>query len=73
MLSQAWLTRSKKGLIDEKLIDDAVRRVLRVKFELGVFEDPYADPDEGGEKGWPPGNTDDSALAEKAAEEAVVL
>ena len=30
-----------KGEIDEALIDDAVRRVLRVKVELGLFEDPY--------------------------------
>lgn len=29
------------GLVDEKLIDDAVRRVLRVKFLLGLFDDPY--------------------------------
>ena len=25
-------------------IDDAVRRILTVKFELGLFEHPYADP-----------------------------
>ena len=29
------------GEVDEKLIDDAVRRILRVKFELGLFDDPY--------------------------------
>ncbi len=29
-----------RGLIDEKQIDDAVRRILRLKFELGLFEDP---------------------------------
>ena len=29
------------GLVDEKLIDAAVRRVLRVKFMLGLFDDPY--------------------------------
>ncbi|CAM5612495.1 hypothetical protein SVIOM74S_08623 [Streptomyces violarus] len=35
-----------RGLIEEKQIDDAVRRVLRLKFELGLFEDPRApDPD----------------------------
>ena len=31
----------KEGKVDEKLIDDAARRILRVKFELGLFEDPY--------------------------------
>lgn len=34
------------GRIDEALIDDAVRRVLRVKFELGLFEDPFRYLDE---------------------------
>lgn len=29
------------GLVSEKLIDDAVRRVLKVKFLLGLFDDPY--------------------------------
>ena len=29
-----------RGLVDERQIDDAVRRVLRLKFELGLFEDP---------------------------------
>lgn len=27
--------------IEEALLDDAVRRILRVKFHLGLFEDPY--------------------------------
>ncbi len=31
----------KIGKVDVKLIDDAVRRILRVKFELGLFDDPY--------------------------------
>ena len=31
----------KEGNVDEKLIDDAVKRVLRVKFQLGLFDDPY--------------------------------
>ena len=29
------------GAVDEALIDDAVRRILRVKFALGLFDDPY--------------------------------
>lgn len=29
------------GEVEEKLIDDSVRRILKVKFELGLFEDPY--------------------------------
>ncbi|MDX1601482.1 MAG: beta-glucosidase BglX [Salinimicrobium sediminis] len=30
-----------EGKLDEQLINDAVRRILRVKFKLGLFEDPY--------------------------------
>jgi len=29
------------GAVTEDLIDDAVRRVLRVKYRLGLFDDPY--------------------------------
>jgi len=29
------------GRVDEALVDEAVRRVLRLKFELGLFDDPY--------------------------------
>ena len=30
-----------EGLVKEEVIDDAVRRILRVKFRLGLFENPY--------------------------------
>lgn len=30
-----------EGEIDEELINQAVRRILRVKFKMGLFEDPY--------------------------------
>ena len=33
-----------QGDISEERIDDAVRRILSVKFELGLFDHPYADP-----------------------------
>ena len=35
----------KEKLITVKTIDLAVRRILRLKFLLGLFENPYADPD----------------------------
>ena len=38
------------GEVDEAVIDDAVRRILRVKFELGLFDDPYKYLDEQREK-----------------------
>lgn len=34
------------GQVKEALIDDAVRRILRVKFELGLFDNPYKYCDE---------------------------
>jgi beta-glucosidase len=40
----------RSGVVDEALIDDAVRRILRVKFELGLFDDPYRYCDEEREK-----------------------
>ncbi|MDD4604503.1 MAG: glycoside hydrolase family 3 C-terminal domain-containing protein [Bacteroidales bacterium] len=33
----------KKGMIRKEAIDSAVRRVLRAKFELGLFDHPYTD------------------------------
>jgi beta-glucosidase len=40
----------KNGKVKEALVDDAVRRILRVKFELGLFDDPYKYCDEKREK-----------------------
>ena len=40
----------KDGKVNETLVDDAVRRILRVKFELGLFDDPYKYCDEAREK-----------------------
>ncbi len=40
----------KDGKVNESLIDDAARRILRVKFELGLFDDPYKYCDEAREK-----------------------
>ncbi|WP_437396849.1 beta-glucosidase BglX [Flagellimonas lutimaris] len=31
----------KEGKVSENTVDDAVRRILKVKFELGLFDDPY--------------------------------
>ncbi|WP_226022292.1 glycoside hydrolase family 3 N-terminal domain-containing protein [Halomicrobium salinisoli] len=33
------------GDLPESTLDDAVERVLRAKFEVGLFDDPYVDPD----------------------------
>ena len=41
-----------EGKVDIETIDDAVRRILRVKFNLGLFEDPYKYCDPEREKKW---------------------
>lgn len=38
------------GKVKESVIDDAVRRILTVKYELGLFDDPYKYCDEDREK-----------------------
>lgn len=44
------VTLVKEGKVEERLIDDSVRRILKVKFELGLFDDPYRYCDEAREK-----------------------
>ena len=45
MQSEAYLDHLadlvESGIVSEQLIDDAVRRILTVKFRLGLFDDPY--------------------------------
>jgi len=36
----------RSGRVAEARIDDAARRILLVKFQLGLFDDPYVDEDE---------------------------
>jgi beta-glucosidase len=59
-----------KGLVGRDRVDDAVRRVLQAKMELGLFEKPYVDPDEAERTNGAPAHR---ALARKAARESVVL
>lgn len=40
----------KEGAVSESLIDEAVLRILKLKNELGLFENPYKDADESEEK-----------------------
>jgi beta-glucosidase len=41
---EALLTAVKTGRVSEKELDVAVSRVLKLKFEMGLFENPYVDP-----------------------------
>ncbi|MDD5658344.1 MAG: glycoside hydrolase family 3 N-terminal domain-containing protein [Elusimicrobia bacterium] len=56
--------------IDEETLDKAVARVLRAKFLLGLFEDPYGDPALAGKASNSPQHR---SLALQAAREALVL
>lgn len=58
------------GDLDKSVTDSAVYRVLKKKFELGLFENPYSDPNEA--KKWN-GHTSHRMLSKKAALESIVL
>ncbi len=57
------------GQMPEATIDEAVRRILRVKFALGLFEHPYVNENSPAYVATP----EKRALARKAAEESLVL
>lgn len=67
---QLFYDAFEKGMVDEKAIDEAVRRVLRAKFKLGLFENPYVDTEEVTK--WN-GNPEHKEIAKKAALESIVL
>jgi len=58
------------GRISQERIDDAVKRVLRAKFRLGLFENPYVDPVEARELN---GSEKHRRLSYQAALESMVL
>jgi beta-glucosidase len=57
------------GRISMSRIDDAVRRVLTIKFRLGLFERPYGDPSQFDEIG----SSEHRAVARQAVRESQVL
>jgi beta-glucosidase len=59
-----------RGLVSPAVIDAAVARVLRAKFELGLFENPYVDP---GRAASLNGHPDHRALAREAGRASIVL
>ena len=58
------------GQVSMRRIDDAVRRILRVKFRAGLFEHPYVDVGAADDKQLLPENR---AAARRAASRSVVL
>jgi beta-glucosidase len=59
-----------QGLVPMQRINDAVRRILRVKFRAGLFEHPYVDPSQAESKQLLP---DAVAAERKAAGRSMVL
>ena len=60
----------RSGKLKESVVDEAVRRVLRVKFQAGLFEHPYADPNREKTDILTPENLQ---VARKLAQESMVL
>jgi beta-glucosidase len=60
----------RSGKLPESVVDEAVRRVLRVKFEAGLFDHPYADPHREKTDILTPENLQ---VARKLAQESMVL
>lgn len=67
--TQGLLANVRSGAVSGKRIDQAVRRILTLKFELGLFEKPFVDP----AKADAIVNGADRPLARQAAAESVVL
>lgn len=61
------------GKVDIKLVDDAVRRILRVKYELGLFDDPYRYCDEKREKATIGSKANNDAVLDMAKKSIVLL
>lgn len=59
-----------KGEVTEARLDESVARILAAKFELGLFENPYTDPEKAAAT---VGTAEDMALAEQTQREAQVL
>jgi beta-glucosidase len=60
----------KDGRVSESLVNESVARVLRAKFLAGLFERPYADPDEAERV---TNTAEHQALALEAARRSIVL
>ncbi|WP_230383817.1 glycoside hydrolase family 3 N-terminal domain-containing protein [Pedobacter endophyticus] len=60
----------KEGKVSQDLLNDAVKRVLRVKFKLGLFDRPYALASTEKQRFYRP---ESLKIAEQLAEESIVL
>ena len=60
-----------QGDIPEERVNDAVRRIIRVKLDAGIFDDPYGEKLETAQQAT--GSGEYRAVAEKLVEESLVL
>jgi beta-glucosidase len=60
----------KQGIVPESEVDRAVARILAAKFRLGLFENPFVDPDYAEKT---TNSAEHRALALKAAQKTIVL
>jgi beta-glucosidase len=63
----------KTGKVKEDIVDDAVRRILRVKFDLGLFDNPYKYCDEKREKASLYSKANNDAVLDIAKKSIVLL
>lgn len=43
--SDSLISLVRQGKISQETLDESVRRVLHIKFDLGLFDEPYVDPE----------------------------
>ena len=60
----------REGRLKESVLDEAVRRILTMKFEMGLFDHPYVHPQEAAQQVH---TADHVALARKVAQESITL
>lgn len=70
MFGKYLLEAVRQEKLDTSIVDTAVRRVLNLKFKLGLFDSPYADPKNAAKV---IGSEEHTALARKIAGEGIVL
>ncbi len=69
-VNQTLVGQVKAGKISESLINQAVARILYQKFQLGLFENPYVDPEKAARM---TDTADDRKLAAEAARRSIIL
>ncbi|MDQ3800528.1 MAG: glycoside hydrolase family 3 C-terminal domain-containing protein [Acidobacteriota bacterium] len=69
-VNKTLVEQVRAGKIPESLVNKAVSRILYQKFQLGLFENPYVDPEKAARLTDTP---EDRALAAEAARRSIVL